>query len=323
MLNRIGIALGSGLAAALLFCVTAKGSALAIMLAYLAPLPIMIAAVGWGVDAGALSSVVAAGVVAGVLDPLSGFIFWLTIAGPAAALAALAVFPLRNPLDRSNPTPSRASLGTLATTAAALGALVSAGALGAMVVIYGGYAQAVTGFRELLQPTITEAMGGGMGLPEELGADDIARVIIKYAPAAIATSTTLMLIVNLYVAARVAQFSQRLPRPWTDIPSQLKLPFWLTFLTVAAGLGWLFLPEPVNPFVAALAAPLTMIFAFQGLAVLHALSRRAPGRVALMFALYFAVFLKPSWVGVALALIGLAESVASFRARQTAKPFQR
>ena len=66
-----------------------------------------------------------------------------------------------------------------------------------------------------------------------------------------------------------------------------------------------------------------LIFAFQGLAVLHALSRRAPGRMALMFTLYFALFLAPRWVGLALALIGLAESALSLRTRQAPKPFQK
>ena len=75
-------------------------------------------------------------------------------------------------------------------------------------------------------------------------------------------------------------------------------------------------------FVAALAAPLALMFAFQGLAVLHALSRRAPGRTALMFTLYFALLLAPRWVGLALAVIGLAESALSLRTRQTPKPFQ-
>ena len=88
MLSKFGIALGAGMAAALLFSVTAKGTAISIALAYLAPLPIMIAAIGWGIDAGAFSSLVAAGVVALVIDPVSGLIFWLTVALPGAALAA-------------------------------------------------------------------------------------------------------------------------------------------------------------------------------------------------------------------------------------------
>jgi len=324
MLNRFAVAVGAGVASALLFCVTVKGTPLSMALAYLAPLPIMISALGWGLDANAIASIVAGAVVAGVIDPGSGLIFWLTIALPAALLSGLAATNSLNPFDRANPPakPHRVELGTLTMVAAALGALVSSGALGVMIVVNGGFTKAVAAFRALLEPTLQEAMGGGMGLPEDLGAEDVARLIIRYAPAAIAASTALMLLLNLYVGARVAQLSQRLNKPWLDIPTAFKLPAPLTLVAVEAAAGWIFAPDPYNPFAAAISAPLALIFAFQGLAVLHALSRRAPGRMALIIALYFAFFLAPRWVGSALALIGLAESVLSLRTRQAPRPFQ-
>jgi len=324
MLNRFGIAIGAGLASALLFSVTAKGTALAMLLAYLAPLPIMIVALGWGLDADALACVLAAVAVGVVIDPGSGLLFFLTVALPSAALGALAIATRVNPFDRSPPAPGarRASLGALAVSAAGFATVVSAGALIVMIVMNGGYDKAVAAFRDMLEPTLAEAIGESGDLPNELGAADVARLIVKYAPAAIAASTALMLIINLYLAARVAQVSQRLARPWTDIPTTFRLPLPVAIVALLAAVGWLVLPEPYNPFVAALAAPLALMFAFQGLAVLHALSRRAPGRTALMFTLYFALLLAPRWVGLALAVIGLAESALSLRTRQTPKPFQ-
>jgi hypothetical protein len=322
MLNRFAVALGAGLASALLFCVTAKGTPMAMAMAYLTPLPIMISALGWGIDANLIASIVAGGVVAGVIDLGSGGIFWLTIALPATLLSGLAAANTLNPFDRATPParPFRADLGLLAMVAAGLGASVSAGALGVMIFINGGFSKAVAAFQAMLEPTLSEAMGGGVGLPEDLGAADIARLIVRYAPAAIAASTALMLLVNLYAAARVVQLSQRLNRPWADIPTNYKLPALLAVAAVAATGAWAFAPDPYNPFAAALSAPLVVLFAFQGLAVLHALSRRAPGRIALIVALYFAFFLAPRWVGSALALIGLAESVLSLRARQAHPP---
>jgi len=324
MLNRFAVAIGAGLAAALLFCVTVKGTPVAMALAYLAPLPIMISALGWGLDANAISSIVAGAVVAGVIDPGSGLIFWLTVALPAALLSGLAATNSLNPSDRGNPPamPFRASLGLLTILAAALGALVSAGALGVMIFVNGGFVKAVASFRAMLEPTLQEAMGGGIGLPEDLGTEDVARLIIRYAPAAIAASTTLMLLLNLYAAGRIVQLSQRLNKVWADIPASYKLPAPLTLVAVAATAAWIFAPDPYNPFAAALSAPLILIFALQGLAVLHALSRRAPGRVALIIALYFAFFLAPRWVGSALAIIGLAESLLSLRTRQAPHPRQ-
>ena len=53
MFHRIAVAIGAGCAAALLFAVSAQTSAVAMALTYLAPLPIMIATLGWGLDSGA------------------------------------------------------------------------------------------------------------------------------------------------------------------------------------------------------------------------------------------------------------------------------
>ena len=55
MLHRFVVAIGAGCAAALLFAVSAQRALLAMALAYLAPLPIMIATLGWGLDAGAIA----------------------------------------------------------------------------------------------------------------------------------------------------------------------------------------------------------------------------------------------------------------------------
>src|ERR1700679_2761045 len=90
MLNRIGMGLGAGLASALLFVVTVQGTALALALAYLAPLPIMIATLGWGVDAGLVALCVSCAIVAGGIEPASGVIFGLIIALPALGLSAFA-----------------------------------------------------------------------------------------------------------------------------------------------------------------------------------------------------------------------------------------
>jgi len=115
MLNRIGMAVGAGLASALLFVVTIKGTALALALAYLAPLPLMIATLGWGVGAGLVALAVACAVVATAIEPMSGMLFGLTLALPAWGLATLA--SLRGPhaistlfggLPRLLPRPARA-----------------------------------------------------------------------------------------------------------------------------------------------------------------------------------------------------------------------
>src|SRR5579883_1622503 len=89
MVQRIAIALGAGMVAALLFAVMAKGTPVAMALAYLAPLPIVIAAFNWGPDMGAVAAVTACGGAAALVDPYSGALFGAAIALPAWLLSAL------------------------------------------------------------------------------------------------------------------------------------------------------------------------------------------------------------------------------------------
>jgi len=334
MLNRIGMGIGAGLASALLFVVTVQGTALALALAYLAPLPIMIATLGWGVDAGLVALCAACAVVAGAIEPFSGMLFGLTVALPALGLAAFATLhgspwrldSFRRPPVASAPLrPSAApsagpGVGTLVVVAAGIGIAIGAGALVAMIVVYGGYQKGVETVATFLRPAIEEALGPS-NLPDGFTLDDILRLVVKFSPPAIACSTTLMFAVNLYAAARSAQLSQRLTRSWPDVPSSLVLPPALGAILIVALGTWLAAPEPTSQFAALFVGGLGVVYVLQGLAVLHALSRRVRGRPALIAALYVACLVAPKWVLPAVATIGLIESVASLRARAAAPKF--
>jgi hypothetical protein len=324
MLKRLGLALGAGLASALLFIVTLQGTALAMALAYLAPLPIMIAVLGWGIDSGLIAFAVACALVAGAVEPLTGAVFTASIALPAWGLASLARLDALPRLSRSAaPAPKiRIGVGALATVAAGIGALISVSALVAMILIYGGYQQGVDGYTKLLLPALREAFDGAFGLPDGLSVEDVAHLAVRYSPLAIAASTTLMLLLNLYAAARSTHVSQRLGRPWPDVPNSFVLPQALGALAIAAAVVWVGAPEPASQFGAILVGALGVAYVIQGLATLHALSRRAPGRPFLIVALYVACLVAPKYVLAAVALIGLVESVASLRARAAARPLR-
>jgi hypothetical protein len=130
-----------------------------------------------------------------------------------------------------------------------------------------------------------------------------------------------MFAVNLYAAARSAQLSQRLTRSWPDVPTSLVLPPALGAILIVALGTWLAAPEPTSQFGALFVGGLGVVYVLQGLAVLHALSRRVRGRPALIAGLYVACLVAPKWVLPAVATIGLIESVASLRARAAAPKF--
>jgi hypothetical protein len=324
MWNRLAIALGAGIASALLFIVTVQGTAMAMALAHLAPLPIMIATLGWGIDVGAIAMGVSCALVAGAIEPFSGLVFALTVALPGWALASFAnLRDLRFVRQTSDPEPPvRASVGALVVAAAAIGIAVSGGALIWMMVVYGGYEKGVAAFAEMLRPTLEDALGGSLRLPDDLSLNDLVSLVVKYSPAAIAASTTLMFIINLYAAARSAQTSLRLNRPWPDVPTSLVVPPALVGVALAALATWLVAPEPTSQFAAIFVGAFGVVYVLQGLAVLHALSRRAQGRPVLIAALYLACIVAPRWVLPAIAMIGLIESFVALRTRAAARPFR-
>jgi hypothetical protein len=326
MMQRIAIAFGAGVVSALLFAAMAKGTALAMALAYLAPLPIIIASFGWGIEMGAIAALTACGGAAALATPLSidllsGTLFGLAVALPAWALSALAgarsrlFTKLRNGADE---TSSWCPVGLVVTAASIVGALVGLGALVSLIVLYGGYEKGVDALVSQVTPDIQEALDEVLALPSGMSVEEFATLVVRMSPLMLAAATFLMLCANLYVGARVAQVSQALKRPWPNLPESLALPQLLgVALVLCLGLA-LTLGDPLRQAawigVGAFAAAYTM----QGLALAHALTRGLQIRNPLLFALYLACALAPRWVLPVLTFAGLMESFLSLRARRIA-----
>ena len=321
MMQRIGMAIGAGLAAALLFAVMAKGTLLAAALACFAPLPIMIVTLGWGIDMGALAIVVAGAVVAALFEPLTGAIFALTIAAPIWLLSVGLSLP-RDRLFarlRVGGEESYFPVGWIVAAAAFLGALLGVGVIVSLSLAYGGYQKGLDGFSAELASGLTEAFDGVVTLPSGVTVQDFATLFARLSPPVLAATTTLLLCGNLYLAARAVRLSQRLQRPWANVPEALILPPWLGVGLVICGvlaivarglighLGWIGL------------AALGCAYALQGLAVVHTLSRRLSARLPLLIIFYLVAWAMSPLALPALAILGLTESLLSLRARRAAE----
>src|ERR1700733_12795989 len=121
MMQIVLVGLGAGPAGALLFASISSGVALAILLFYLAPLPIMIAALGWSHWAGLVAAVTAAGLLGLAFGGVFFAAFLAGVAMPAWWLGYLALL--------GRPTANGGGLewypaGRLVLWSAALGALV-------------------------------------------------------------------------------------------------------------------------------------------------------------------------------------------------------
>jgi hypothetical protein len=126
-----------------------------------------------------------------------------------------------------------------------------------------------------------------------------------------------ILCANLYVGARIVQLSQRLTRPWPILPESLVLPPVLAIglaMGVALGFvmtGWIGCAAWIG--VGALGGA----YVLEGLAAIHLHSRGWPMRAAMLAALYVLLFALPL-ISTVVALLGLADSLNSLRARRAA-----
>ena len=310
------IGIGAGLASALLFASVASGSLLSVVLFYLAPLPMMIAALGWGHWAGLIGALTGALALGAALGPLF-FITFLACAGlPAWWLGYLAM--LARPAASGGTALEWYPPGRLVVWAGLLAALaVASGILG-----FGGDAAS---FRTGLHKTLVELLKAETEQPADApltiaGVSNPERLVdflVATVPLAGAVLATLVNLANLWLAGRIVNYSGRLARPWPRLAA-MTFPRLLAAAFVAA-VGLSFAGGILGILAGVLTASLVIVFGALGLAVLHAITQGMNARGLLLAGVYTAVVVF-GWPVLALALLGLIETLADLRARFARPP---
>ena len=251
-----------------------------------------------------------------IAEPLSGMLYAASVALPAWLIAAFAATPPAGylPSRFSSRLPPFASTGAVVTLASIVAMTGAAATLTAIIVTYRGYAEGARAVSESLAAMAADAFADGAT------AKEFANALVRIGPAAIAGSTLLMLSVNLYAAARSVQLSHRLARPWADLPTSLWLPAPLGLVAVlSAAAAWV-LPAPASQYALVVAGGLGAAFAFQGLAVAHALSRGLRLRMLMLVALYACCLLRAKYTLPVLALLGVVDAFTRLRVRAAVLP---
>lgn len=306
------IGLGAGAASALLYSAAASGSAFALSLLYVAPLPILIAGVGWRHVAGLIGAVFGAVVLAMILGPLTGLRFALAVGLPSWWLAYLLL------LARPGDTPGQSEwypVGRLVVWCALIGTALVA----AIIPIMAGDLEAFRGaLREIFSKAIQNAGAGGQPpLPGGRDPQTFVDAFVAVAPGLMATSWMMSALFNLWLAARICRSSGRLVRPWPDLPS-FELPRGAA-LGLAAGFVGSFLPGLPGVVGGLLVATFVLAFTLLGLAVLHVLTRGIGPRFLVLCALYAVLLILP-WASVFVAGLGISEQIFQIRRRSGATP---
>src|SRR6478672_3500368 len=300
------VGIGAGAAAALLFASVTSGWWPSIPLFYLAPLPIMIAGLGWSHWAAmtaALAGALGLGAVFGTVFLLA---FSAGAGFPAWWLGYLAM--LARPAATTNGSGQNASSfewyppGRLVVWAAALGILV-------VIVAIPNFGIDAESFRAILRVNGTPARAGS-------NTERLIEILVNAIPPAAAVLATITNLLNLWLAARVVKFSGRLARPWPQLSSMSFPPLVAAALAVAIVLS--FLDGMLGIVGGIVAASLLLAYGVLGFAVLHAITQGMSARPFVLSVTYAGVILL-GWPMLALCLLGLVDTAIGLRARVSAK----
>ena len=312
MIATLLIAIAAGSASALMFASIVSGALISLLLFYLAPLPLMVAALGWGPLSATVGGIAAAcglGVIFGLPYCIA---FAVTVALPAWWLGHLAL--LGRPVTRGVASGNGAApvapdlewypVGRILLWIAGFAALTTMAAL----LTLGSDAEAITG---AMRRGLLRIIGAHDGAPAG-ESEQWVDALVKIAPAAAAIVAMMTLTLNLWLAARITATSGRLHRPWPDLKGAALPPMTLAALCAAVALCFTGgLPAMLAQIVT---TALMMAYALIGFAVLHTLTLALKSR-ALWLGCVYAIVVVFGWPALAMVALGLAEAIFGFRQR--------
>jgi hypothetical protein len=317
MMQFVAIGISAGAAAALLFASVTSGTLLSIPLFYLAPLPIMIAGLGWSHWA-ALTAAVAGAIALGIVFGTVFLFAFLTGAGvPAWWLSYLGMLARPAGGNGHERTLEWYPIGRLVVWAAIVAALV-------VIVAIPNFGTDAESFRAGLRDVLNTILRTQSGTPAEAplnlpGLSKIDRLVsflVNVIPPAAAVLATITNLLNLWLAARVVRFSGRLARPWPQL-SAMRFPSWLT-AALALVIALSFADGIIGIVAGVMSASLLMAYGVLGFAVLHAITQGMNSRPFVLGGAYVAV-LMIGWLILAICLLGVLDTAIDLRSRVARK----
>jgi hypothetical protein len=305
MIALLFIAMAAGSASALMFASIVSGAPISLLLFYLAPLPLMVAGLGWGplsATVGGIAAAVGLGALFGLPYCIA---FALIIALPAWWLGHLAL--LGRPIAANSPPANEdASLewypvGRILLWVAAFAAIMTAAAL----LTLGSDAPTIIG---TMRSALTSLMESAQITPTQRGID----ALVKIAPTAAALVAMMTLTLNLWLAAKITATSGRLHRPWPELRNAALPPMTLAILCVA--IAFCFTGGLLAMLAQIAATVLVVAYALIGFAVLHTVTLALKSRVLWLSCTYTIVIVF-GWPMLAMTALGLADAVFGIRQR--------
>lgn len=281
----IGVGILAGLASALMSSGVIAQSGIAMVLYFLTPLPIFMAALGWGSTAGIIAAVAATATVSIVSVPMAAVLIALTSFIPAATGAYLS--GLARPASDLGGSANILVWYPLSDIIFRLALMVAV----SFIII--GY---IIGFGEdMVRELTAQVMQRLQEADPTYHSDEnmqvtLASILMVVLPAMQPAIALAALIGNLYLALRLTGASGRLKRPRDDWPTTLRMPVAaLSIFAVAMALSFFGagIAQAALVFVGAIGTG----FLFSGFAIMHQRTRGMSLRPLILWLSYVGIML--------------------------------
>ena len=313
MITIVLIAIAAGCASALMFASFMSGALLSLLLVYFAPLPLMVAALGWGPLAATIGGIMAATALGAFFGLSFCIVFAVMVALPAWWLGHLAL--LGRPVANAAPSGNGAAPATPAVEWYPIGRLLLWIAVSAFLITMATLLTMGTD-----AATITDTMRARLlrllGSNFTASSDEIGQridALVMIIPAGLSNSIMIMLTLNLLLAAKITATSGRLHRPWPVLKSTELPP--MTLAALSAAVAFCFTGGLAAMFAQTITVALLMAYALTGLAVLHTLTLGLKSRALWLSCAYAVLVVSAGWLVLTMMILGLADAIFGLRRR--------
>ncbi len=315
MAKYILIGIAAGLASGALYATVFTGSAAALLMFYIAPLPLFVAGLGWGALSAAAGAIAGALVLALTIDAKLGFVFAITVALAPVVLSHMALRS-RPVLDAAgDPTGDREWYpeGNLVVWTAGMGIAI----LAVTLVVTGLGPEQLGELANQYKKVLDELAAGNepemQRMKEQFS--NFIDWVPPYIPAISASIWLVSNLVNMLLAARLLTASGRSVRPWAPF-RKLTLPP-ATVVALILAIICAFLMTGILGLIAkTAAATLVIVFVLLGLAVFHDMVHGRPMRIVALVGIYFLLLTFSAMAVFPLVALAIAETFLGLRARK-------
>lgn len=303
------IAAGAGVLSALLYLSVVLGQPSAMLLAYLAQLPLFAVALGMGGLAGVTATGSAALVVSLIGGVIAGGLFLIVSGVPVMVVARKALLNRQDAEGKTEWYP----LGLLVTWMVGIGA-------GAFVIAGILLAMSAEGLEASIRSFLGIWIDRMMASTAEADRLRILDAIVPWFPAAVVMSWLAMVAVNAALAQGVLSRFGRNLRPSPEL-ADIELPSLLTIALGIAGAAAVVGPDALGFLGRNLFLILLVPFFFVGLGVVHAVARKYSAQKPFILVAAYAAMLVMGWPVAVVAGLGLFDQWLGLRRRlATASP---